>query len=197
MYIIIGLGNPGEEYAQTRHNVGFMVVDKLHEKYGRRFKKGRGPYFQEKVLLRNKPVLFVKPATYMNLSGNAVRHIVDYYKITDLGKLLIVLDDFNIPFGSLRLKPDGSAGGQNGLNSIFQALHTRQIPRLRIGIGNSRVQPGRDTKNFVLSTFNKSEQKKLPEVIDWAANAAESFIENGIDATMNQYNRNIFDEKKP
>lgn len=197
MYIIVGLGNPGEEYVQTRHNVGFMVLDKLREKYGSRFKKGHGPYFQEKALLINKPVLLVKPATYMNLSGNAVRHIVDYYKITDFAKILIILDDFNIPFGSLRLKPNGSAGGQNGLNSIFQALHTRQIPRLRIGIGNSQVRPGSDAKSFVLSRFNKREQKELPEVIEWAANAAESFIEEGIEATMNQYNRNIFDNKKP
>jgi len=197
LYIIVGLGNPGEEYVQTRHNVGFMVLDKLREKYGSRFKKGHGPYFQEKALLINKPVLLVKPATYMNLSGNAVRHIVDYYKITDFAKILIILDDFNIPFGSLRLKPNGSAGGQNGLNSIFQALHTRQIPRLRIGIGNSQVRPGSDAKSFVLSRFNKREQKELPEVIEWAANAAESFIEEGIEATMNQYNRNIFDNKKP
>lgn len=196
MYIIVGLGNPGEEYVQTRHNVGFMVLDNLHEKYGSRFKKGRGPYFQEKVLLRKKPVLFVKPATYMNLSGNAVRHIVDYYKITDFAKILIILDDFNIPFGNLRLKPNGSAGGQNGLDSILQALHTRQIPRLRIGIGNSRAQPGSDAKSFVLSKFNKREQKELPEVIEWATNAAVSFVENGIDTTMNQYNRNIFDEEK-
>ncbi len=174
-----------------------MVLDKLREKYGSRFKKGHGPYFQEKALLINKPVLLVKPATYMNLSGNAVRHIVDYYKITDFAKILIILDDFNIPFGSLRLKPNGSAGGQNGLNSIFQALHTRQIPRLRIGIGNSQVRPGSDAKSFVLSRFNKREQKELPEVIEWAANAAESFIEEGIEATMNQYNRNIFDNKKP
>ncbi len=194
MYIIIGLGNPGEEYAQTRHNVGFMVIDKLQAKYGSRFKKGRGAYFQEKILLKKMPVILAKPTTYMNLSGNAVRHIVDYYKINDLSKLLIVLDDFNIPFGSLRLKPNGSAGGQNGLNSIIQALGTQQIPRLRIGIGNNRIQSGRDTKNFVLSTFNKREQKKLSEVIDWAVSAAESFVTEGIDVTMNLYNRNIFDE---
>ncbi len=194
MYVIIGLGNPGEKYLQTRHNIGFLVVDAMSDRWGGRFQKGKGSYFQTKIIVNDSPVLLAKPTTYMNLSGLAVRHIVDFYKISDYSKLLVVLDDFHLPFGTIRLKPEGSAGGQKGLQSIIDSLNTRQIPRLRIGIGNHRLRAGDDASNFVLSTFSQAERKQLPEVIDWAVAAVSSFVSEGITIAMNQFNRNIWQD---
>jgi PTH1 family peptidyl-tRNA hydrolase len=187
LFAIIGLGNPGKEYEQTRHNVGFMVVDRLNERFQGSFKKNKSLYFSSKISVRQLPVLLVKPVTFMNLSGQAVRHLIDYFKIEDLSKLLVVLDDFNLPLGTVRLKPSGSAGGQKGLQSIIQVLKTDEIARLRIGIGTEF----RDATSHVLSPFSRSEQKALPEIIDWAADSVESFILNGIDKTMSFYNRNL------
>lgn len=189
MFAIIGLGNPGKEYEQTRHNVGFMVVDRLNERFRGSFKKSKSLYFSSKISLKNIPVLLVKPITYMNLSGQAVRRLVDYFKIEDLSKLLIVSDDFNLPLGTIRLRPSGSAGGQKGLQSIIQVLQTNEIARLRIGIGS----PFRDATSHVLSPFSRSEQKALPELIDWAADGVESFILSGIDIAMSIYNRNLLE----
>lgn len=195
MYVIIGLGNPGERYLQTRHNIGFMVVDAMCDRWGGRFQKGKGSYFQTKITVNDSSVLLAKPTTYMNLSGLAVRHIVDFYKLSDYSKMLIVLDDFHLPFGAIRLKPEGSAGGQKGLKSIIETLHTRQIPRLRIGIGNNRLRAGEDASNFVLSTFSQQERKQLPDVIDWAVAAVTSFVSDDITIAMNQFNRNILDDE--
>jgi PTH1 family peptidyl-tRNA hydrolase len=189
LFAIIGLGNPGKEYEQTRHNVGFMVVDRLNERFQGSFKKNKSLYFSSKISVRQLPVLLVKPVTFMNLSGQAVRHLIDYFKIEDLSKLLVVLDDFNLPLGTVRLKPSGSAGGQKGLQSIIQVLKTDEIARLRIGIGTEF----RDATSHVLSPFSRSEQKALPEIIDWAADSVESFILNGIDKTMSFYNRNLLE----
>lgn len=189
MFAIIGLGNPGKEYKQTRHNIGYMVVEKLNERFQGSFKKNKSLYLSSKISIQNFPVLLVKPITYMNLSGRAVRHVVDYFKIEDLSKLLIVLDDFNLPLGTIRLKPSGSAGGQKGLQSIIQVLQTNEIARLRIGIGTQF----RDATSHVLSPFSRSEQKVLPEIIDWAANSVESYILNGIDEAMSFYNRNLLE----
>ena len=189
MFVIAGLGNPGEQYKQTRHNVGFMVVDRLNEQFNGSFKKGKGSYFLSKVTVESYPALLVKPITYMNLSGQAIRQVIDFYKIEDLSKLLIIVDDFHLQFGTIRLRPSGSAAGQKGLISILQNLKTDQIARLRIGIGDQF----RDAVSFVLNPFSKSEQKQLPDVIDWAASAAESFITRGIEKTMNTHNRNILD----
>lgn len=190
MFVIIGLGNPGEQYEKTRHNVGFMAVDKLDMRFGGGFKKGNGPYIQSKIFIGNQSVLLVKPMTYMNLSGQAVRKVVDYYKLTDISTFLIVMDDFHLPLGTIRLRPSGSAGGQKGLNSILHTLQSNNIARLRIGIGNDF----RDASSHVLSPFKRHELKLLPEVIDWAANAIESFVVDGIDKTMSFYNKNILDD---
>lgn len=187
MFVIVGLGNPGDQYALTRHNIGFMAVEKVNERLQGTFKKGKGAYVYSKVRIGSHPVLLVKPTTYMNLSGQAVHQVVDYFKIQDLSKLLIVLDDFHLPFGTLRLKPSGSAGGQKGLQSILQALKTTHIARLRIGIGNGFT----DASAYVLSPFNRNEQKELPHILEWAADAIESFVAHGIEASMSQFNRNV------
>ena len=186
MFVVVGLGNPGEQYASTRHNVGFMAVDELNRRHQGSFKKGKGAYFISKLFLEGTSVLLVKPTTFMNLSGQAIRHVVDYYQIDDYAKLLIVMDDFHIPFGTLRLKPAGSAAGQKGLLSTFQHLGTQTIPRLRIGIG-AQFQHASD---FVLSPFSRKEQQILPEVIDTAADAIASYVLKGIDQTMAAFNGN-------
>ncbi|NIW80042.1 MAG: aminoacyl-tRNA hydrolase [Calditrichae bacterium] len=187
MFVIIGLGNPGERYAKSRHNIGFMVVDRINERFSGNFKKGKGKFFLSKINIKGLPVLLIKPLTYMNLSGEAVQQVMSFYKTEDFSKILIVLDDFNLPFGTLRLRPGGSDGGQKGLASILQTLKTEQIPRLRIGIGG-QIQ---DATNYVLASFNRQEQKQLPQIIDWAADAAESFVTTDIAATMNFYNRDL------
>ncbi len=187
MYFVIGLGNPGDKYLKTRHNVGFMAVEKMSEENSGQFRKGKGRFLASKITIGGHPTLLVKPTTYMNLSGEAVRQVVEFYKVEDLTRILIVVDDFNIPFGTLRLRPSGSAGGQNGLKSIFRLLHTNDIARLRIGIGNQFS----NAKNHVLSPFNREETKELPFIIDRSAEAIESFVKNGISATMNDFNRDF------
>lgn len=189
MFVVVGLGNPGKEYQNTRHNVGFMVIDKLNERYQGVFKKSKSQYFSSKISVASQPVLLIKPITFMNLSGRAVQHVVDYFKIEDLSQFLVVLDDFNLPFGSVRLKPSGSAGGQKGLASILRTLKTTEIARLRIGIGNTF----RDATSHVLSPFSQQEQKFLSEVVDWAADSVESFLTRSIELTMSHYNRNILE----
>ncbi len=187
MFVIVGLGNPGEQYSRTRHNIGYMAIDKVNERLQGKFKKGRGSFFYSDVRLDDQRVLLVKPTTFMNLSGQAVQQVVAYNRIENYESLLIVLDDFHLPFGTLRLRPSGSAGGQKGLQSILQTLGTTQIARLRIGIGNSFS----DATTYVLSPFNRTEQKMLPELLDRAADAIESFVLNGMEITMSRYNTNF------
>ncbi|MCB9069357.1 MAG: aminoacyl-tRNA hydrolase [Calditrichia bacterium] len=194
MHVIIGLGNPGEKYEKTRHNVGFLVVDHINSRFNGSFSKGRGPYLQSKISLDSTPVLLVKPTTYMNLSGQAVRHIIEYYKTDLANEILVVVDDFHLPFGSIRIKPNGSAGGQNGLKSIIQVTSSNQFHRLRFGIGSKHSILSGDMSGFVLSAFNRSERDHLAEMVEWAADATVSFVTSGPEATMNKYNRNYLED---
>lgn len=186
MFFVVGLGNPGAEYAQTRHNVGYLVVEELNDRHGGKFKKGRGPYALSKVVIKQTPLFLIKPLTFMNLSGRAVRHLIDFYQISDLSHLLIALDDFQLPFGAMRIRASGSAGGQKGLESILQILKNNSVPRLRIGIGNSF----QNASSFVLSPFKSEEKKQLPDVINRAADAVEIWVTEGIDRAMQLYNSN-------
>lgn len=188
MYVVVGLGNPGKQYEKTRHNVGFMVVDELANRHQAKFKKGAASYYNTKIFIGRKPVHLLKPTTFMNLSGDAVRHFIDYHKLEDFSKILVVLDDINLSFGTVRLRAEGSAGGQKGLKSIIDKLNTTKIPRLRVGIGSNFY----DATSHVLSPFSKTEKKELPQIINWAADAAESFVKYRIERTMNRFNRNIF-----
>ena len=165
------------------------MLCRVAEQFNGGFKKGKGSFAFAKVGIGSQPVLLVKPLTYMNLSGQAVQQVINFYKIEDTSRILIVFDDFHLPFGTIRLRPSGSAAGQKGLTSILKHLQTDQIARLRIGIGNEF----RNAASYVLSSFNSSEKKLLPDVLSWSADAVESFILNGIDNTMNKYNRNILD----
>lgn len=183
MRIVVGLGNPGREYAGTRHNVGFMVVDELARRltmssFRRRFRSelGEGNLGGEKVVL-------VKPQTYMNLSGGAVRETVGWYHCPR-DAVLVVLDDLDLPFGSLRLRASGSAGGHNGLASIIDQLGSNEIPRLKVGIGRGRSS----ATAHVLARFSPEEQREIAEVVQRAADAVEVWSEQGIVAAMNRFN---------
>ncbi|MFZ0390914.1 MAG: aminoacyl-tRNA hydrolase [Calditrichia bacterium] len=189
MYFIIGLGNPGPEYEKTRHNIGFLVLEHLGNRYHQIFRKGRGPFQYTSFNFKEQQVYLIKPLTYMNLSGQAVRSLISFYKIEDYRQMLVISDDINLPFGTLRLRPEGSDGGQKGLRSIIDNLKTREIPRLRIGIGDNFS----DAANYVLSRFNPQEQKDLPFILGGAADAVESFMEKGVELTMSRYNKNILE----
>jgi PTH1 family peptidyl-tRNA hydrolase len=181
--IIVGLGNPGRNYANTRHNLGFMVVDELARRGGDGSARKR---FRSAVMEARLPAgktILVKPQTYMNESGHAVREVLNWYR-AEPDRLLVVVDDLDLPFGQLRIRGNGSAGGHNGLRSIIGQLGTQEFPRLRIGIGRGP----RQARAHVLSHFAPSEQQRLPALIDAAADVVELWMTEGIIAAMNQVN---------
>lgn len=182
-YIIIGLGNPGRQYRNTRHNIGFMVIEELARRSGDGSSRRR---FRSKFLDTRLPagkVILVQPQTYMNESGLAVREIRNWYR-ADPERMLVIVDDLDLPFGQLRLRERGSAGGHNGLKSIVEQLGTHEFPRLRVGIGRGPNQ----AKAHVLSSFAPSEREHLPQVVDAAADAVELWMREGGVAAMNEIN---------
>ncbi len=190
MYIIVGLGNPTREYAATRHNVGFDAITRIADDYriSLDFKKhkaicGKGYIAGEKVLL-------AQPQTYMNLSGESVRELMDYYKVTP-DEVIIIYDDVSLDVGQLRVRPKGSAGGHNGIKSIIQHMGTQEFPRIRIGVGDK--PKGWDLADYVLGRFKDGEQESVREALGDAAKACEVIILEGVEAAMNQFNRS----KKP
>ena len=184
MKIVVGLGNPGREYAATRHNLGFMVVDELARRAGATAGRRRFRSEIAEGTLAGQKLILVKPQTYMNLSGHAVREVVSWYR-TAREDILVVLDDLDVPFGLLRLRADGSGGGHNGLTSVLEQLGSRAVPRLRVGIGR---RPGEATAQ-VLSRFSPAEERSLPAVVAAAADCANAWAEDGIVAAMNRCNR--------
>ena len=184
MYLIVGLGNIGAEYADTRHNIGFKVVERLAADAGATWEDRRYG-FVTTIRVKNQQLLLLKPSTYMNLSGNAVRYWMNERKI-DVSQLLIVSDDLALPFGTLRMKPSGSEGGHNGLRHITQILGTQQYARLRFGIGNDFARGGQ--VDFVLGGFTPEEREKMDERIGMAADFVRSFALEGIQRAMNKYN---------
>ena len=184
MYLIVGLGNIGAEYADTRHNIGLKVVERLAADDGATWEDRRYG-FVTTIRVKNQQLLLLKPSTYMNLSGNAVRYWMNERKI-DVSQLLIVSDDLALPFGTLRMKPSGSEGGHNGLRHITQILGTQQYARLRFGIGNDFARGGQ--VDFVLGGFTPEEREKMDERIGMAADFVRSFALEGIQRAMNKYN---------
>jgi PTH1 family peptidyl-tRNA hydrolase len=182
-YLIAGLGNIGPDYEQTRHNIGFMVLDAFAKASNTVFEDRRYGFVAE-MRLRNKMLLLLKPSTFMNLSGNAIRYWLQKEKI-DNQQLLVVVDDLALPFGTLRLKAKGSDAGHNGLKHI-QELIGQDYPRLRFGIGNDFPR-GRQV-DYVLEPFSAEEQLLLPERIETAVDMIRNFCLSGINTTMNQYN---------
>ncbi len=183
-FLIVGLGNPGPDYAQTRHNIGYMVLDAFAKASNIVFTDRRYGYVAE-TSLKGRKLFLLKPTTYMNLSGNAVRYWLNKENI-DESRLLVVVDDLSLPLGTLRMKASGSAGTHNGLGHI-QQLIGQQYPRLRVGIGNDFPRGGQI--DFVLGEFDEDERRVLTPCIDTAVEMIRSFVLAGIDITMNQYNK--------
>jgi len=185
--LIVGLGNPGREYRDTRHNVGFMVVDEVVRRHQLTWAMAPSQVPDAFVVKRfgAEPLLLAKPLTFMNRSGLAVTALSAYYRIPP-DDILIVYDDVDLPFGKLRARPSGSAGTHNGMRSIVQSLGTTGVPRLRVGIG--RGDRRRDLADVVLSTFEPAERDQLESVITRAADAAEMFAAADILTVMNRYN---------
>ncbi len=184
--LIVGLGNPGPQYAQTRHNAGFMVVDRLAERYGITWRSERGPSLLGWGQLEGCPVGLMKPLTFMNRSGVAVGEVVRYYRLP-LERLLVIYDDLHLPPGRIRLRPGGSAGGHNGVEDIIRALGTTNFPRLRVGIGHAYAR-GRQA-DYVLSPFTQEEWPLVEAALERACQAAVTFACEGLAAAMNRYNR--------
>jgi len=184
-HLIIGLGNPGAEYQNNRHNIGFKVVEKIADTQS--FQSNRYADTCE-INFKGRKLLLIKPTTYMNLSGKAVRYYIQEYKIPP-EQILVVVDDLALDFGTLRLKEKGTDGGHNGLKSITEILTTDKYPRLKIGIGNN--YPKGKQADFVLSNFNELETKSLPKIIATSAEATLNFVINGIAFAMTHYNKNV------
>jgi PTH1 family peptidyl-tRNA hydrolase len=187
MKLIVGLGNPGREYRDTRHNIGFMVVEEVARRYALRWAQAPSQVPSAFVAKRygSEPVLLAKPLTFMNLSGEAVAALTRYYDVVP-GDVLIILDEAALPFGRLRARARGSAGGHNGLKSIIERLGTTEFPRLRLGVG--RGDDRRDLADHVLSGFEREEREELESFVTRAADAAEMFVAEGIIKVMNTYN---------
>lgn len=178
--LLVGLGNPGREYAETRHNIGFRLLDRVADREGATW---RAEKKWEAEIARSGALLLCKPLTYMNLSGDAVRAAAHFYKL-QTSQILVALDDLALPLGKLRLRPRGSSGGHNGLNSIIDALGTREVARLRIGIG---AAPGEAT-GHVLGRFALEERDAVAQSLDRALAAIDCVQTHGLEAAMNSFN---------
>lgn len=183
-YLITGLGNIGAEYADTRHNVGFMVLDAWAAEAGATFQTGRYGDIAE-ISFKGRKITLLKPSTYMNLSGNAVRYWVNSLKIP-VENLLVICDDLNLPFGTLRMRKKGSDGGHNGLKNIQELLGTAEYPRIRIGIGNN-FQKGKQV-DFVIGPMGDEEKAAMPEICGKVIEGVKAFVTIGPDRAMNSFN---------
>ncbi len=194
MYCIVGLGNPGSEYAQTRHNAGFLVIDEFAAATRSAFRPGKGEYWFAESSLNNIEVAVLKPTTFMNGSGLAVQEFLEQKSIP-VEKLLIVCDDFQLPLGTIRLRQNGTDGGHNGLSSVIYHLQTDQFARLRCGIA-AETMPADKTKmkDFVLEQFAESELSNVKLMVERARDACMSYIKDGIDRAMNRFNTKLNEE---
>ncbi|HLE14911.1 MAG TPA: aminoacyl-tRNA hydrolase [Anaerolineales bacterium] len=189
-YLIAGLGNPGREYRENRHNIGFMALDRLAVRLGLSYSRLESKALLTKGEHQGRRLLLAKPQTYMNLSGQAVGALLRYYKVP-LENLLVIYDDVDLPLGSLRLRPGGGSSGQKGMASIIERLGSQDFPRLRIGIGRP---PGRmEAAAYVLEDFSRQEAEVLPEILDRSAEAVLTFTVEGLAAAMNRFNGTLDD----
>lgn len=185
MKVIVGLGNPGSEYAATRHNVGFMAIDAMAAKYGVQVWRDKFLAQIGECMIGNEKVLLVKPQTYMNLSGEAVGPLLSWYKLPS-DQMAVLYDDMDIEVGSARIRLKGSAGGHNGIKSILAHIGTEDFARFRIGIG--RPAKGWSVVDHVLAKFSDADRAAVENVVEKIVPAVECFVKNGIDLTMNRYN---------
>lgn len=193
MYVIVGLGNPGKQYERTKHNIGFITLDYLAQQNNIKINKIKHKALVGEGFISNQKVLLVKPQTYMNLSGNSVKEIVEYYKI-EPEELIVIYDDIDIDMGRLRIRKKGSAGTHNGMRSIIYDLQTDQFPRVRMGIGGERKG---DLASYVIGKFHKDAIQTMEDAVKRASSAIECMLDKGIDIAMGEYNIKPQTEGKP
>lgn len=187
MYVIVGLGNPKREYHNTRHNIGFDVIDALAEEYHISVDTGKFKALIGKGVIEGQKVVLAKPLTYMNLSGESVREIVGFYKISIEDELIIISDDVSMDVGQLRIRKKGSAGGHNGLKNIIAQLNTMDFMRIKMGVGEK--PKGYDLADYVLGHFNNEERKIMNDTADNACKAIALIVQGKVDEAMNRYNK--------
>ena len=187
MFIIVGLGNPTPEYEGTRHNVGFEVIDALARKYNIDVDTKKHRAYIGKGMIEGQKVILAKPQTYMNLSGESVRSLLDYYKVDEEQELIVIYDDISLDVGQLRIRAKGSAGGHNGMKNIIAHLGSQVFPRIKVGVGEK--PPKWDLADYVLGHFSKEEQEQMEEGYEHAVCAVKEIVTGNIEAAMNEYNR--------
>lgn len=185
-WLVVGLGNPGTKYENTRHNVGFATADIIAEKNGGKFNKNKYDALLGECKIKNQRILVVKPQTYMNNSGKAVSQITKFYKIPN-DKIIVIFDDVSLAVGKIRIRRNGSHGGHNGMKDIISLLGDSNIPRVKIGVG-AKPHPDYDLADWVLSKFPESDKAELSKALNNSALAIEEIITKGIDSAMNKYN---------
>ena len=187
-FLIVGLGNPGREYKDNRHNVGFMLIDRLSVRLNANLSRVQAKALVGSVNFKGDKLILAKPQTYMNLSGQSIQSLARFYKLP-LENMLVAHDDLDLPFGTLRIRPGGGPGGQKGVASAIERLGTKDFRRLRIGIGRP---PGRmDPAAYVLQNFSQGDMTLLSEILDRAAEAVLTFVSEGLNASMNKFNGDI------
>lgn len=189
MYIIVGLGNPGKEYENTRHNIGFQTIDQLAQVSGISILEKKHKALIGKGVLDGQKIILVKPLTYMNLSGESVREVVDYYKIDETSELIVISDDISLPPGQLRIRKKGSAGGHNGLKNIILHLGHDEFIRLKMGVGEKPA--GYDLADYVLGHFTGEEKKIVEEAAKRGTEAIRMIMAQGPDPAMNAFNKKV------
>jgi peptidyl-tRNA hydrolase, PTH1 family len=189
MWLIVGLGNPGAKYEWTRHNCGFMVIDELARRAGKEVKAPECQALTARATIGGEQIMLVKPQTFMNLSGVAVAALIKKYEIPERSSILVISDELALPFGKIRIRARGSAGGQKGLKSIIEKLGGQDFPRLRLGIAPDH--PVNDASDFVLSEFPKKDRDELARIVALAADAVEALLTTGVANAMSKYNSSL------
>lgn len=187
MYVIAGLGNPGTKYENTRHNIGFMVIDAVADKNHISVTEKKHRAIIGKGMIGGERALLVKPQTFMNLSGESIREVIDYYKIEEKTELIVISDDISLAPGALRIRKKGSAGGHNGLRNIILHLGHDEFQRIRLGVGEK--PHGYDLADYVLAHFNEDDRALIRESVEQAAEAVEVMVTEGVDRAMNRFNK--------
>jgi PTH1 family peptidyl-tRNA hydrolase len=185
-YLLVGLGNPGREYRNTRHNIGFKFIDEFAKHLGVEFSRNQSKALVTTARYVGNKIILAKPQTFMNKSGFATRELIKFHKI-DFERLLVVYDDVDLPFGKIRIKPTGGAAGHKGMKSIIAQLGTNHFPRMRLGVG--RQFPSKQAANYVLKPFSQEESELLAPILNRSVEGALAFIENGIEYAMTHFNR--------
>ncbi len=193
MFIIVGLGNPTKEYENTRHNVGFAVIDAIADKYNISVSERKNRAFCGKGIIAGQKVMLAKPQTYMNLSGESVRGLLDYFKIDEESELLVIYDDVSLDVGQLRIRKKGSAGGHNGIKNIIAHLGHNVFMRIKVGVGEKPKEY--DLADYVLGHFSKVEQEMMQDGYARAIEAIELILQGDIDGAMNQFNKKVVREE--